>query len=150
VPAPPTDHATSREEAHQLAFSALAAVVVIVIPVALIFLLPALAQETSQQVTAEAAAAQHVTGDQETQDPTVTITVIVLVVLVPFAHEARDPKATNAASANGAFAPSRLRIAPPEVRRPELRAISDPAPPCLQGGVAPRVATGRSARVQKA
>jgi len=77
APAPPTQHATSREQPHQLALSALA-VVVIVLLVVVIVLLPAIAQEMSQQGTAEAAAPQHATGNQETQDPAV-ITVIVLV-----------------------------------------------------------------------
>ena len=48
APTPPTHHATSHEEAPQLALSVLAAVVVIVILVVVIVLLPALAQEMSQ------------------------------------------------------------------------------------------------------
>ena len=46
-------------------------VVVIVILVVVIVLVPALAQQMSHESTAEAAAAQHATGDQETQDPAV-------------------------------------------------------------------------------
>jgi heme/copper-type cytochrome/quinol oxidase subunit 2 len=56
APAPPTHHATSHEEAHQLALFAIAAVVVIVFLVVVIVFLPAIAQEMSQQRTADPAA----------------------------------------------------------------------------------------------
>ena len=77
APATPTHHPTSREEAHQLALSALAAVVIVIL---VIVLVPALAHE---MCAAEAAAAQYATGDQETQYPAmITFTVLVVVILV--------------------------------------------------------------------
>ena len=79
APATPTHHPTSREEAHQLALSALAAVVIVIL-VVVIVLVPALAHE---MCAAEAAAAQYATGDQETQYPAmITFTVLVVVILV--------------------------------------------------------------------
>ena len=80
APATPTHHPTSREEAHQLALSALAAVVIVIL-VVVIVLVPALAHEMG--CAAEAAAAQYATGDQETQYPAmITFTVLVVVILV--------------------------------------------------------------------
>ena len=80
APATPTHHPTSREEAHQLALSALAAVVIVIL-VVVIVLVPALAHEMGHERAAEAAAAQYSTGDQETQYPAM-ITFIVLVVVI--------------------------------------------------------------------
>ena len=101
------------KEAHQLALSALAALVLVL--VVLIVLVPALAHEMSHESTAEVVPPQHAAGDQETQYPAViTVLVLIFVILVaafiiilvfvrtPLAQEAREHKATNAASAQQA------------------------------------------------